>query len=569
MKRNRLHISRWPFPQGESVTLSWIESPLQVDAQKKSKVWFRRSNGEHEPMELPWGMLPQWRLGQHYFNGADQRRCHGRQVQLQIPPVVAPAIMSGKSSLPDALRAILPECAGEERCFVFFNADRKIVLPVIEAVRALLTPTRFLAAGILHPSYFERVLENSEHLPEEKLLKLSFTSEIPPAGMKALVIRHIARLLYDSSFKEAWESLYFNQQMIGGAQSPHLQFTFPILGSDWMVRAVSIGDVTFIYELLSVLPLSPLPFEMIEVIHPSFKKRRIPATTPSGERIQQRDSGKTVLKASSSPPLSSGTPKQIGGGRWVLRSKKDLWVRRLCKEISEGEPSGIDEKDSTGEQTREKPAPNSQEISFGDIDSNGGTHPLGEFSPGEGDYFQVDPDDGLDKFSETVRSLQLGHPEIFVEWKIRAVDSRDRCFSGVKNVLRKYALVQLLWSIADSCWIIEFGRPDGHYISTLLMAPPLGTPWVQGEALVRELIATAVTAQGQWNGMFAAEVQKEKGVCLFLLRHGPASSASLGQRLYTTARWLRKVADSGETYQAQSGCKPFVKVANPFVRSQT
>ncbi len=98
--------------------------------------------------------------------------------------------------------------------------------------------------------------------------------------------------------------------------------------------------------------------------------------------------------------------------------------------------------------------------------------------------------------------------------------------------------MELIWSKC-SVWIIEFGRPDGYYISTLIFTLKSGIQ-KSSSPIIEEFLNQAITPQGGWDTLKIKSITKSQGVCTSLLKHFSQVRQVWGYRLHKESLMLLK-----------------------------
>lgn len=320
-------IGDWPFPSEEEVLLLWLRSPHRSlrGRQWRLDACFRPANGSPRELEMPWGALPQLALGLTYLDGyvVEEKPAWGTSIDFEVPHGVHPETRPARAVLPpDVLAGMVGAGAGgDENCLVLDLPEQRIVLPVLEVIRTLLCPNRTLASGLLEPEYLRRII--ASHEVKEKTLHLGFTAEDAPAALDQAVARRLGRLLYDDSFRRAWEAVERGRFHAAGPSLPRrrvpLDCPLPDLDPHWRVRAmpVDVAGTWLVLEILSVGTANDLPFERVIFTHPKLS-RTLKADAPAGTGAKG-EGGSGPADASAGKPAGSSSQ----GARRVSIERSD------------------------------------------------------------------------------------------------------------------------------------------------------------------------------------------------------------------------------------------------------
>ena len=103
----------------------------------------------------------------------------------------------------------------------FLRDGQKVVIPVVEGIRALVAPTRYLALHCLDPAFLSEAVWRYS-LDGDRLL-IQFSDEIPLSLLTNGMVLHLTRLLLQPDFRSAWDALYFSLRQPGSARSSYPQ----------------------------------------------------------------------------------------------------------------------------------------------------------------------------------------------------------------------------------------------------------------------------------------------------------------------------------------------------------
>ncbi len=148
MPLRRICWSPWPFATNQVVTLYWIRSPQydQVSHQWMTTAVFQDDTQSLHDVRVPWGFLPWLKIGISYRNGIPVGDLsQGNKFKLDdldqwdVQIAEAGQVIS-REWYPLRTRPNLAEF-----CWVFYRGGKRVIVPELEGIRALLAPVRFLA----------------------------------------------------------------------------------------------------------------------------------------------------------------------------------------------------------------------------------------------------------------------------------------------------------------------------------------------------------------------------------------------------------------------------------------
>lgn len=162
-------LKNWPFPKGEPAQLIWIGSPFK--AEKKMMVYVHfRAKGKTKKIAIDWGVLPALAIQHMYIEG---------DLRYSLPPDNLEEIdlMIFPQSVRYTEREWVVQGTNDQdisRSFIVNFNNKSYILPLIEVVRSILAPNRFLLYRLFEmnsfPQYF---IENYT----EGQIQLSFSSQ--------------------------------------------------------------------------------------------------------------------------------------------------------------------------------------------------------------------------------------------------------------------------------------------------------------------------------------------------------------------------------------------------------
>jgi hypothetical protein len=202
MSKRSVKLKNWPFKDGEQAQLIWISSPFIKDGKMMLNAYFR-ANGVTVAVLVDWGTLPALAIQHFYVNGDISKSVSpqdAREVEISIQPKTViffekPWSIQGTSDN-DVSRSFTVTYQGE-----------KYILPLIEVIRSILAPNRFLLYRLFEsnsfPQFFiERYEPNKIHL--------NFTSQYDLKYTKQEFLFQLIWLLSHQDLRQTFENVAFN-----------------------------------------------------------------------------------------------------------------------------------------------------------------------------------------------------------------------------------------------------------------------------------------------------------------------------------------------------------------------
>ena len=487
-------IKNWPFKS--KVILHWVNSPYisSTNRQWRTMATFRFTD-QLKMLEVPWGILPWLKLGQIFQDGKPLSETIGEQITIDITPESF-VLKKAVDVLPKEFYLLQSNDNLTENCIVFQDKNMTIILPVIEAIRAILAINKSLAYGLLESSYLRRIITRYEI--RNQVLSISFSQEIPYKSLTEATIRLIARILYDDSFQQAWHSVYSQRFAIFNitkSEKIPLSIKLPHLHSSWRVKAICNQSICLILEILEISPKNNLPFKEIQYDHPSYKE------IDTTGRISEVDNGHIIpLPASQDIDISEQSPNQSKTLKIIdtvtspMLESNTIIVTKIKKITQINNDIVIYKKTPihTGL---------SETVTLSDKAPNG-KFPAAEFKTIQHLQERVPVGlkglsniDGFGKFSQAIQHIQ----NLYAEWQINVEVyplNINIPFARVDNGKRKYCIVKVSSEVSKKVsYILEFARPDARSISTLIFTISQGTNL---KKIISDLINNTLSPNGSW-----------------------------------------------------------------------
>ncbi|GLC89704.1 Tn7-like element transposition protein TnsE [Lysinibacillus piscis] len=201
MNEQQVKLKNWPFKNGEKAQLIWISSPFQYEKKVMIHAYFR-AKGKTEKLLVDWGTLPALAI-QHFYLDGDIRK--------SIPPNETEGVEI--TIYPDmvSLHEKEWEIFGTDdkdisRSFIVKQGNRTYILPLIEVVRSILAPNRFLLYRLFEansfPQYF---IENYEY----NKINLNFSSQYHRKYTQSSFLYQLVWLLTNQDLRNVFENVAY------------------------------------------------------------------------------------------------------------------------------------------------------------------------------------------------------------------------------------------------------------------------------------------------------------------------------------------------------------------------
>lgn len=202
MSKRPVKLKNWPFKDGEQAQLIWISSPFLKDGKMMLNAYFR-ANGVTKAVLVDWGTLPALAIQHFYVNGDISRSVpptDTREVDITIQPNLViyaekPWSIQGTSDK-DVSRSFTVTYQGE-----------KYILPLIEVIRSILAPNRFLLYRLFESNSFPQFFLEQY---ESNKIHIDFTSQYELKYTKQEFLFQLVWLLSNQDLRQTFENIAFN-----------------------------------------------------------------------------------------------------------------------------------------------------------------------------------------------------------------------------------------------------------------------------------------------------------------------------------------------------------------------
>lgn len=274
-------LKNWPFAKGEQAQLIWISSPFKYEKKIMIYAYFR-AKGKTEKILTDWGMLPALAI-QHMYIDGDLRH--------SLPPDNIEEV--DLTIFPQSVRYTEREWTVQgmndtdmSRSFIVKFNNKSYTLPLIEVVRSILAPNRFLLYRLFEmnsfPQYF---IENYT----EGQIQLSFSSQYNLKYTKKSFLYQLVWLLGNQDLRRTFENIAYTFLKTSELKFEWL-FQQPI---SIKVVVKTSGVILKVNEVKN----KKIPFDVISFSHPEISKyeksnepkkytmRELKASTEEKEKI--------------------------------------------------------------------------------------------------------------------------------------------------------------------------------------------------------------------------------------------------------------------------------------------
>ncbi|WML36200.1 Tn7-like element transposition protein TnsE [Clostridium sp. OS1-26] len=488
MRREAVKIKDWPFEKGEKVRLTWIGEPFKENNKWMVNTYFKGSKVTRR-ITLDWASIHFLSVEKYYTDGnLNNGEVLEKEdiIEINLNGVKAEYkerdwVNSG-SEFKDKTKS---------KTFNFIKNGILYTIPIIEIIRAVLAPDRFMLNRIVEmdtlENYFTYEINGSK-------LDIHFASEYEEKLLKSEKVNHIAWILTNPKIFKMFNSIGQNIWQLG-------ELKFDFLFDKFNIKARVEKKETYI-RVLEIVSLRKkrINVEEVNIYHPSLDE------TVSANEIKKR----TYINrnTNSDRELDSGADgatKSSDEINTFLITHEYETVPRINK-VKSGRKIKRTKED---ENTKKYISENEKLRTTADIGGQDIIKGL-EFTSIE----NIEEKGELEEFVEILRLLQKRYDVKFVEIIIGELPEgkKGKRFSRLSDGItkRKYAIGKITMIDGREYSLIEIERED-KALSMLLLKANVQINW---EWIYRILLIKLVDEGGKWsNEIINKTKEKECTVC--------------------------------------------------------
>lgn len=286
MSKEAVIIKNWPFGKGEKVKLTWIGEPFKQNNKWMVYAYFKGASATRRII-LDWASIHFLSVEKYYTDG---NLNNGEAIQnAEVIDINLNGIKAEYKERDWEIWGTGFKEKTKSKTFNFLKNGMLYTIPIVEVIRAVLAPNKFMLNRILEMDTFESYFT---YQLQEGRLDIHFTSEYEPKLLKSEKVNHLAWILTNISVLRM-----FNSVGQGIWEKEELEYDF--LLDRFSIRARVEKKDKFI-RILEIVALNKkvINAEEINVFHPSLeesissndtKKRKYVSNNGNGDRELDTD----------------------------------------------------------------------------------------------------------------------------------------------------------------------------------------------------------------------------------------------------------------------------------------
>ncbi|MEC1180494.1 Tn7-like element transposition protein TnsE [Metasolibacillus meyeri] len=496
MSEQQVKLKNWPFRNGEKAQLIWISSPFQYEKKIMIHAYFK-AKGKTEKLLVDWGTLPALAI-QHYYMDGDIRKSIPPNETEEAEITMYPNMVS--------LHEKEWEIYGTDdkdvsRSFIVKQGNRTYILPLIEVVRSILAPNRFLLYRLFEansfPQYF---IESYEH----NKINLNFSSQYHRKYTQSNFLYQLVWLLTNQDLRNVFENVayIFNNT---GILKFDWSFKQPITIKAVVKPNANGGTVLRVSNVKNKhIPYSEVFFSHPEIVRSEKSKEAKKYTLHTKKKNLNGQQEELMLDEE-----IEGTTDNFDIIEMDNQKHEYIAMPKITK-LSRGTNKKRDFED---ENTKRRFINDEGRRSSADTGGNQLTRGLEQLS-----LMDIQIDGELGEFIKVMRVLQ-DFPEV---QSINIIQGSLKEFSDTKRFVylsdgvteRKYVIAEVYLLNGRDFKIIEVER-EFFSLSILILSSSGIYKW---ESLYRKILLNIVKDNGTWSKI-SIEGIKNQGVELIKMKH--------------------------------------------------
>lgn len=494
MSEQQVKLENWPFKKGEQAQLIWIGSPFRYERKIMMYAYFR-AKGRTEKLLVDWGTLPALSI-QHYYIDGDIRK--------SIPPKeteeIEITIYPNKVNIHEKEWGIYgTDDKDISRSFIVKQDNRSYIIPLIEVVRSILAPNRFLLYRLFEshsfPQYF---IENYAY----NKIHLNFTSLYHRKYTQSNFLYQLVWLLTNQDLRNVFENVAytFNYK---GILNFEWSFRRPITIKAIVKPNANSGTVLRVVSVKNKI----IPYDEITFEHPEVGQSK-KSTEPKKYTLHTKKNLNGQQDELLLDEKIEGTTDDFD----VIEMDNQKHEYINLPKITKVRKGSNKKREFEDENTKKRYINDEGKRSTADVGGAQVTRGLEQQS-----LMDIQIDGDLGEFIKVMRVLQ-DFPEVQF---INVIQGSLKEFSNAKRFVylsdgvteRKYVIAEIRLFSSKEVSVIEVER-EGKALSTLISF--MSSQQNRGNYYYQQILNGLINNQGAWD----KEQLQINNIDFLTLRHG-------------------------------------------------
>lgn len=493
MSKQQVKLNNWPFNKGEQARLIWISSPFQYNKKVMIHVYFR-AGGKTEKVLVDWGTLPSLAIQHYYLNG---------DISKSIPPLGTEEVeikidSESVTKSEREWRILGTEDKDTSRSFVVNYENKSYILPLIEVVRSILAPNRFLLYRLFETNSFPQYFIEQYEINK---IHLDFSSQYHRKYTKDNFLYQLIWLLSNQDLRSIFENIAYTFFNTGVVKFDWL-FKQPIT-----IRAIVKPNIAgdTILRIISIKN-KKIPYQEISFTHPEIVQSE-KSSEVKKYTIHNKSSNASEREELTLDEEVEGTTDNFD----LIEIDSQMHEYVKLPKVTKIRRSSNKKRDFEDENTKKRFTDNHGRRSTADV---GGSQVARGIEKQSLSDIQVEGE--LGEFIKVMRVLQ-DYDEV---QSINIIQGSLKEFSDTKRFVylsdgmteRKYVIAEIRLFSEKDVSVIEIEREDKS-ISTLIF---FVNNWRDKRGFYQRILRSLIDSSGTWK----KEIFDLNDTKLVTLRHG-------------------------------------------------
>ncbi|HDR4532711.1 MULTISPECIES: Tn7-like element transposition protein TnsE [Bacillus] len=499
MRKQQVKLNNWPFDEGEQAQLTWISSPFLQDKKTMIQAYFR-VNDRTEKLVVDWGTLPALAIQHYYMNG---------DISQSIPPSgieeVEITIYPNTVTYSERAWSIFGTNDKDvSRSFTVSYRNKKYILPLIEVVRSILAPNRFLLYRLFEtnsfPQYFIEQYEPNK-------LHLDFSSQYHRKYTKDSYLFQLVWLLTNSDLRQVFENTAYTFINTGVLRFDWL-FKQPITVTAVVKSSVVGGTILRIKSVKN----KKIPYKEISFTHPEIVQNER-SSEAKKYTVHPKQNDSTDESGMELDEKADGTTGDFD----LIEMDNQIHEYEKIPKVTKVRRNSNKQRTQEDENTKRYFIEDNGRRSTADVGGNQLARGIENKS-----LYEIQAQGELLDFINLLKVLE-GYPEvkaINVATGILPTGSEKRKFSylddGITN--RKYIVASIELFNGRQYKVLEIER-ESRSLSMLILSVTISVEW---SSIIQDMLSGLVDKSGVWAKEMIMGIERE-GIVVKKAKHSKKS----------------------------------------------
>jgi len=492
MSKEAVVIKNWPFQKGEKVKLTWIGEPFKQSSKWMVYTYFKGARATRK-ITLDWASIHFLSVEKYYTDGDLN---NGKTID--SPEVIDINLDGIKGEYKEKYWEVWGSGFKDKTKSKTFNFSKNGLLytiPIIEVIRAVLAPDKFMLNRLLEMDTFENYFT---YEIKARKLDINFTSEYESKLLKSEKVNHLAWVLTNISVLRMFKS-------VGQAiwEKEELKYDFLLDRFNIRARVERKGCLVKILEIIS-LNKKRINAEEINVFHPSLEESMSSNDTKKRKFVSNNAEGDRELESN-----ADGSTKESDEINTFMFSHEYEKVPKINKK-------------KTGRKIIRNNEDKNTKTYILDNDNFRTTADTGGEDIIRGLEFtnlsQIEQKGELQEFVEVLRLLEkrqaIKSVEIVIDYLKEG--AKGKKFAKLKDgsTRRKFAIGKIITIDGRVSCLLEIER-EGRSLSMVLLKTNISINWRKIHSI---MLQGLVNESGKWSNR-AWIILENKGIQVLRIRH--------------------------------------------------